>query len=209
MNNINYSKNWIIYTKNILDNNGLSYIFLDYVKSKPSSEQNIERLVKIFDGRNKDIFKQTIMHHIHKCSENNTGKLSFYGTQKEIFHKELYLNIKNSKNRKVISEFRLSAHKLEIESGRYEHKNREERKCKCCNLGAIEDEQHFILDCPAYLIYRNSFFQQVWQELGIDLRSCGINGIKVLFLQNNLCIMNDFAILLKSCWEKRNSLLLS
>ena len=101
----------------------------------------------------------------------------------------------------------MSAHKLEIESGRYEHKNKEERICKFCDMGAIEDEKHFVLDCQAYMIYRKSFFQQVWQETGIDLKKCGIDGIKSLFLQNDLCILNDFAILLTRCWEKRNSLL--
>ena len=47
LSNMNYSKNWITYTKYTLDNNGLSYIFQDNLKFKQSSDQNIEKLSKI------------------------------------------------------------------------------------------------------------------------------------------------------------------
>ena len=54
------------------------------------------------------------------------------------------------KCRKMITKFRVSAHKLSIETGRYDAVIRSNRKCAKCNLDEIEDEFHFILKCPYY-----------------------------------------------------------
>ena len=54
------------------------------------------------------------------------------------------------KCRKLITKFRVSAHKLSIETGRYDAVIRNNRKCAKCNLDEIEDEFHFILKCPYY-----------------------------------------------------------
>ena len=34
----------------------------------------------------------------------------------------------------------------------------EERKCKLCNNGSVEDEIHFFFECDAYEMVRNEFF---------------------------------------------------
>ena len=47
------------------------------------------------------------------------------------------------KKRKCLTQLRVYAHRLEIESGRYKKKSASERLCKCCNLNAVEDEVHF------------------------------------------------------------------
>ena len=146
------------------------------------------------------------MHHIHNSSNTNTGKLGFYGKLKESFDKEIYLNIKNVSNRKAISELRMSAYKLKIEKGRYVNINRNERICRNCDLGEIEDEKHFILKCPAYSVYREGLSRLICQELGIDLKYSGLDGIKAIFLQKDVNIMNKFAIFIRNCWEKRTSL---
>ena len=38
---------------------------------------------------------------------------------------------------------RISDHALEIERGRYNKINREQRICRQCHLNVIEDEEHF------------------------------------------------------------------
>ena len=47
----------------------------------------------------------------------------------------------------MISKFRLSDHRLEIESGRYHRprKKLEDRKCQTCDV--LEDEKHCLLSC--------------------------------------------------------------
>ena len=67
---------------------------------------------------------------------------------KKDFKLENYLTeIKNANTRKTISKFRLSDHKLEIETGRYHipKKATEQRLCKSC--GVTEDEIHCIITC--------------------------------------------------------------
>ena len=54
-------------------------------------------------------------------------------------------------------QLRVSAHGLEIESGRYKKKSESESLCKSCNLNTIEDEVHFLCNCSAYKNARQYF----------------------------------------------------
>ncbi len=47
---------------------------------------------------------------------------------------------------------------LQIEVGRCENKNVEERLCLLCNEGLVEYEQHFIFHCNYYNPKRCDFF---------------------------------------------------
>jgi hypothetical protein len=46
-------------------------------------------------------------------------------------------------SRKILTKFRISDHKLEIEIGRYKKVPREQRICKACKV--LDDEKHFFL----------------------------------------------------------------
>ena len=52
--------------------------------------------------------------------------------------------------------FRLGGHLLRVETDRWlRHKPpREQRVCRHCSMQAVEDEQHFLFDCPFYSIIR-------------------------------------------------------
>ena len=74
------------------------------------------------------------------------GKLRTYALFKSNFKKEVYLETVNDvQKRKCLTQFRVSAHRLEIESGRYKKKTVSERICKFCYLNTIEDEVHFFM----------------------------------------------------------------
>ena len=62
----------------------------------------------------------------------------------------IYSNFVNDRKRAIITRWRLSNHKLHIETGRYcvPPIPREERKCTICNL--LEDESHVIYNCPEF-----------------------------------------------------------
>ena len=62
--------------------------------------------------------------------------------------KHLVFNI-NFRHKKAISRFRMSNHTLMIEKGRHKKIERNERKCYFCK-DKIEDELHFLIDCPLY-----------------------------------------------------------
>ena len=46
-------------------------------------------------------------------------------------------------------------------TGRYDNVPRNERICNFCNCNKIEDETHFLLDCPAYSQVRGIFFSKI------------------------------------------------
>ena len=66
---------------------------------------------------------------------------------------EKYLEcITNTNHRTKLARFRCSSHNLEIEIGRYNYRRveRQNRACRCCNVGMIEDEYHFLLVCSSF-----------------------------------------------------------
>ena len=58
---------------------------------------------------------------------------------------------------------RLSSHRLEVEVGRWAKPNKipyEDRKCKVCNV--LEDEFHFLLECPLYTDVRKVYIRRYY-----------------------------------------------
>ena len=47
--------------------------------------------------------------------------------------------------------------------------NKENRLCNFCNLNAIENEFHFLIDCPNYEKLRKSSFKSIQDTKRIDL----------------------------------------
>jgi hypothetical protein len=88
---------------------------------------------------------------------DNSRKLSFYFKFKKQYNQEDYLTfIKDPSQRRMLTKFRISNHKLLIEYGRYQKIPREERHCKTSNTGAVEDEFHFSFEYPSYNNIRNN-----------------------------------------------------
>ena len=95
-----------------------------------------------------------------KCKLKNDGRLKFYDQIKHIYAKEKYLDdVKDYKTRKMITKFRCSDHKLEIEIGRHNGTPPDERICKLCH-DEIENEIHFLCVCPTYADLRKRIFNQ-------------------------------------------------
>ena len=59
--------------------------------------------------------------------------------------------------RVIISRWRLSNHRLNIETGRYTRPitERKNRVCTLCDV--VEDEQHVVYDCPRYEEIRDNY----------------------------------------------------
>ena len=76
------------------------------------------------------------------------GKLSTYLTVKNNFGFEKYLDkIMSFEQRRTLTRFRISAHKLAIETGRYKGIPRHDRMCTRCTDNTVEDERHFLFSC--------------------------------------------------------------
>jgi exosome complex RNA-binding protein Rrp42 (RNase PH superfamily) len=80
-------------------------------------------------------------------SFNINNKLFLYSKIKKNYIIEPFIENSNFENRKLIVKMRISDHVLEIERGRYNKINREQRICRQCHLNVIEDEEHFIFHC--------------------------------------------------------------
>ena len=91
--------------------------------------------------------------------DNESGKLYLYRKIKSNFQYEKYLNdIKKFKYRRAMTALRISAHRLEIETGRYtinggNFVSRKDRLCKLClqdDIKVMGDELHAIMICPSF-----------------------------------------------------------
>ena len=77
-------------------------------------------------------------------------KLHLYSKIKKDFKIDSYTELP-FRDRQMISKMLCVSHNLEIETGRWKPDTpRENRICQLCPLGKVEDEVHFIAECPTY-----------------------------------------------------------
>ena len=89
-------------------------------------------------------------------------KLRSYVTFKTEFKTEYYLLLNLSrKERSLMAQFRCGILPLRIETGRFVGESPDERLCKLCNGPAIEDEKHFLLNCPFFNDIRNQLLHSM------------------------------------------------
>lgn len=118
-------------------------------------------------------------------------------------HQSYLQVITNVQLRQKISRFRCSNHRLEVECGRHVKPKsvpRRDRVCRLCSLGAVEDEDHLLLVCPAHHDIRCKFGQQ----LGKQSTPCSL-------LTELMCSADQKAVALYivSCLDNRSVLLKS
>ena len=108
-------------------------------------------------------WKQLVSTNYSKKCPNGGNKLRMYKKFKTIFKQEKYTDLLDFRSRKQIALLRTSSHKLKIETDRYLGKGGyippNQRLCTNCDLGATEDEPHFLLDCTAHTDRRQSLFE--------------------------------------------------
>ncbi len=109
------------------------------------------------------IVSKTTQNYLESLGKGSGSKTEHYISLKGIakYECEPYLNLGNCHFRRIIAQIRTGSHFLEVEMGRRTQIPRENRTCKCCNTGKVEDEAHFIFECEAYesvrLRYRDIF----------------------------------------------------
>jgi hypothetical protein len=93
---------------------------------------------------------------------NVCEKLKFFREIHKSGLRPPYIDIcKLKSDRSLLSKFRLSAHSLAIEKGRYSNIERQNRVCLSCNTGEVENEYHFFSTCPHYISLRKKFLQKL------------------------------------------------
>ena len=134
------------------------------------------------------------------------SKLRRYKLLKTNIGWEGYLDeVKNFSRRRVITKIRLSNHRLMIEKGRHENLQRVDRVCPFCTQRVVEDEPHFIFDCPTYSHLRAQLYLAIEEifplfnllpiadKLKIALASIEIVNYTGIFLEKAISL-RDFLI---------------
>ena len=139
---------------------------------------------------------------------DNSEKLKFTNKQQIIMRLKaiLYISETNISLRKELTKLRISNHDLLIERGRYclPKVPREERLCPVCSKQTIEDEIHFIFDCPFYSKERENLRQSLLDSQNIDLNSMNrVQQINALFISSSQETHTALSQHIFSCVKKR------
>ena len=72
-----------------------------------------------------------------------------------------------------------------------------------CTKQSVENEEHFLTECPSYNQERINFLDNMRQYSGIDTKIMDLNLIKNIMGTKDLTILNKFGRYIRSCVEKR------
>ena len=113
-------------------------------------------------------FDRYFLDEINKVKLGSDGldhnKLRLYKHFKGSFKQEPYLSLVTNRNqRSWLSRYRISAHNLRIESGRYTSPVTPvaDRVCVYCSSGECDDELHAILKCETFKLKRQCFLSRM------------------------------------------------
>lgn len=155
---------WCSNIKFILENLELGNIF-----HNPNSidSKSLGRLIRIkLEDRFSNKWKKELVHGPCRKGGNSGSKLRSYVEFKYFIGQEPYLHlVKNQSHRRALTKFRISAHTLAIEQGRYKNIPPEKRICPNCNLNKVEDELHFLIECPNNEFNRNEFLKSCEEHI--------------------------------------------
>ena len=149
--------------------------------------QELSSTTKIY--RFKRLSKKLIFQHyvnlwqIQK-NKHSVGKLDNYFNLKTNFGMEKYLSVlQNFEHRRNVARLRLSAHRLQIERGRYQGVLRHDRICLRCTSGEVDDEKHFLFSCSCNSDMRTSLYNTIKLSC-LNFNSLSTNN-KFIWLLNN------------------------
>lgn len=173
--------------------------------------ENVSQTLPVCRDSTNTIMNNLFEKHDQQCMESMThsrtegqgNKLRTYRLFKRDMGCESYIvdvNLTWIKKR-IIARFRLSDHKLKIETGRHCRPRvpPEQRTCSHCT-NCVEDELHFIVRCPLYRDLRQKYIITSESMSDID------NFINILTSKDSI-ILNSMAMFLSEAFNLRTSLL--
>ena len=104
-------------------------------------------------------------------------------------------------DRSIQAKFRCGILQLHVETGRFNQTKLEDRICQLCNLNSIEDECHFLCECPLYNELRKTMYDFVIFK--------DDNFVNMSTEQKFIELMSNYNMrvckYLKAAWDKRQS----
>ena len=162
---------WISGIEGHLERNSLHHLFINTFPNRfPFIHKKLHKAM--IDQFNSDALSSI---------SNPENKLRTYGLFKLEMGRELYLSeIKNKKIRTQLTKLRISDHNLMIEKGRHKGVHKNLRFCSFCQ-GTVEDELHFLINCPIYKYLRIP----VMNSLSIEnIEATPINEVFITLMTN-------------------------
>ena len=184
--------NWVTSIKTLLSQFGFNHVWLNPYSVDP----NI--FISAFKQRLIDNFIQT-----WKSDILTNRKLFLYNNFKCEFEYESYLDIVRDKPlRQLLTKLRLSSHTLRIETARYGRNriDRAERLCLYCDQRQLDDEFHFICQCPVMQDIRNKYIKTYFTRRPSVYKLCE------LFKSTNKTILTNLCKFIKEAFQRRQSL---
>ena len=138
----------------------------------------------------------------------NGNKLRSYRLYKETVQVEQYIQCQIPRNvRRTMTLFRCGALPLSVETGRYAKPQipLENRLCTFCDMNVIEDEKHFLIDCPLYSDIRFELFQKASEQ--IDGFHMMTSDLKFVELLKNSNVQISVAFSLHKFFQRRKRFL--
>ena len=145
-------KQWKFWKKvlELNENEPLVYVVKLCKQYKVKEVAHYERLLARYESVEEIVseFFEKTKASIRRKAENGRTKYATYVTVNPLLETpSVYSSTSGHKNVCVVAKLRTSAHNLQIEMGRRTGTARENRKCHC---GGVEDEEHFLTQCPVY-----------------------------------------------------------
>ena len=139
---------------------------------------------------------------MHEEWSNNVGfkpKLRNYIKYKQNINAESYVtcNITRSQ-RSLLTQLTMGILPLHIETGRYFRKPLAERLCLLCDQNLVEDEYHFLCQCPLYQVERRTLCNYIpnFESLVPNEQ----------FIKLMTCETKFLAKYVENCWSKRKDI---
>ena len=137
--------------------------------------------------------------HIGKTPLNILKNLNFIDLLKPIILSLIDLT-RGTAGKEALVKLRISNHKLMIEIDRYNQTLKDNRHCPFCRYNVIEDEVHFLFQCPTYSVIRSKFYYKV-KTLIPNITQLPINGLINELMNSSDYFINIYLELWKPGWQ--------
>ena len=103
-----------------------------------------------------------IMFWFSKIELSSIGK-NYYLFKQDLNFENYLINL-SMKHYSSLLKFRLSNHRLPVETGRWENISLDERKCNLCPKNDIRDEFHYLFTCDNFHSDRKQFLKSYFYK---------------------------------------------
>ncbi len=109
--------------------------------------------------------KQSYITHWQTQTQQQSKMQCYLSLKREYSMAEYLYTVSDKKLRSTLTRYRLSGHKLMIETGRHRQTwlLPEQRLCSHCDLNQMETELHFLTECSKYTDIRTVFYNKIQQ----------------------------------------------